>query len=42
MKIFNIRDFGARICDAPQTDAIQGVIDACVPMLNCIRKQGQL
>ena len=29
MKLFNIRDFGARVCDAPQTVAIQSAIDAC-------------
>ena len=29
MKTFNIRDFGARVCDTPQTEAIQATIDAC-------------
>ena len=29
MQTFNIRDFGARVCDAPQTEAIQAAIDAC-------------
>ena len=29
MKIFNIRDFGAKICDALQTVPIQSAIDAC-------------
>jgi len=29
MKIFNIRDYGARICDQLQTAAIQKAIDAC-------------
>lgn len=29
MKVFNIRDFGARVCDMPQTKAIQSAIDAC-------------
>lgn len=29
MKTFNIKDFGARTCDALQTTAIQSAIDAC-------------
>ena len=29
MKIFNIRDYGARICDLLQTDIIQKAIDDC-------------
>ena len=29
MKIFDIRDYGARICDQLQTEAIQSAIDAC-------------
>ena len=29
MKIFNIRDYGAKTCDSLQTEAIQAAIDAC-------------
>lgn len=29
MKIFNIRDYGARVCDLLQTDSIQKAIDDC-------------
>ena len=29
MKIFNIRDYGAKICDRLQTDNIQKAIDDC-------------